>query len=297
MRIGHFDYNGRTFIGVIFADNVFDLSYVSENMEKDPLGDLTAVFTQGRFDNRLFHHLYMLGQYREEHYYPLGLVEYVPLYKPGKIICLGLNYDEHAAETDRVAPEEPIYFLKASSSVIAHQQPIQYPDDLGRIDPEAELAVIIGKTASKVAKEDAYAFIAGYTILNDVTARDLQTTDREKKYPWFRSKSIDTFCPIGPWIVTANDISPTEPLAIQLRVNNEIRQNSSTGLLIHNIPTLIETISSLITLEPGDIISTGTPGGIAPVYPGDEVEIEIEKIGILKNTVHGKKPPQEWPPG
>ena len=291
MRIGNFVDGNRTFVGAVFGDRVFDLSGVAEQIEKEALPDLGTLLAQGRFGSKVFHELFMLGQYRQEFWLPLSLVSYAPLYRPGKIICLGLNYVEHARETSKNVPQEPIYFLKASSAVIAHEQAIVAPESIGRVDPEAELAVIIGKRASSVKEEEAEGHIAGYTVLNDVTARDMQRIDMENRHPWFRSKSLDTFCPIGPWIVTANEISANEPLQVRCIVNGEIRQNSSTAYLIFKIPALISRISALMTLEPGDTISTGTPEGIAPIYPGDVVEAEVEKVGILRNHVEKKNLP------
>ncbi len=288
MKIGVFSDRDRTFIGGVFSEQVFDFSATSLQLEKEALPDLGTIFRQERFDSKLFHHLFMIGQYRQEFWLSLGFLSFVPLYRPNKIICLGFSYAEHAREFSRDIFKEPIYFVKANSAIIAHEQPIICPDGLGRIDPEAELAVIIGRRAKEVTEKEAPEYIGGYTILNDVTARDMQAKDMENKHPWFRSKSLDTFCPIGPWIVTANEILPDEPLKLRLSVNGEVRQDSSTKYLVSKIPALISTISSLMTLEPGDIISTGTPEGIAPIFPGDVVEIEVEKIGILRNRVEKK---------
>jgi 5-oxopent-3-ene-1,2,5-tricarboxylate decarboxylase / 2-hydroxyhepta-2,4-diene-1,7-dioate isomerase len=289
MKIGVFADRDRIFIGAVFNEQVFDLSAASLQVEKEALPDLGTILRQERFGSKLFHDLFMLGQYREEFWIPLGFLSFVPLYRPDKIICLGLNYSEHARETSIDLPTEPIYFVKANSAVIGHEQPIIYPDGLGRMDPEGELAVIIGRRAKEVTEKEAPEYIGGYTILNDVTARDLQAKDMQNKHPWFRSKSLDTFCPIGPWIVTANEILPDEPLKLRLSVNGEKRQDSSTKYLVFKIPALISRISALMTLEPGDVISTGTPEGIAPIYPGDVVEIEVEKIGILRNRVEQRK--------
>jgi 5-oxopent-3-ene-1,2,5-tricarboxylate decarboxylase/2-hydroxyhepta-2,4-diene-1,7-dioate isomerase len=291
MKIGVFSDRGRIFIGGVFSEQVFDFSAASLQLEKEALPDLGTIIRQERFGSKLFHDLFMLGQYRQEFWLPLGFLSFVPLYRPDKIICLGLNYSEHARETAIDVPKEPIYFVKANSTVIAHEQPIIYPDGLGRIDPEAELAVIIGRRAKEITEEVAPEYIGGYTILNDVTARDLQAKDIQNKHPWFRSKSLDTFCPIGPWIMTANEILPDESLKVRLSVNGEVRQDSSTEYLIFRIPALISRISALMTLKPGDVISTGTPEGIAPIFPGDTVEIEVEKIGILRNRVEEKKVP------
>jgi 5-oxopent-3-ene-1,2,5-tricarboxylate decarboxylase/2-hydroxyhepta-2,4-diene-1,7-dioate isomerase len=285
MKVGYFSDNGRGFVGAVFDDKVFNLSLAASRAGKPAISNLTALLAEERFDMKLFAELHQSEKECPECWHRLEGLTFLPLLRPGKIICLGLNYVEHAREGNVPVPKEPIYFEKAVSAVIAHNQPVMYPSHLGRIDPEVELAVVIGKRARAVQETEAGACIAGYTILNDVTARDLQQKDIGNHHPWYRSKSFDTFCPIGPWIVTADKIDPREALSIQLRVNGEVRQNSSTRHLVFKIPALISRISELITLEPGDVISTGTPEGIAPVYPGDVMEGEIEKIGILRNTV------------
>ncbi len=208
-----------------------------------------------------------------------------PIWKPSKIVALGLNYADHAAESGREAPEEPIIFCKASTAIIGHEDEIIINPKVGRVDPEVELAVIISKIAKDVTREEAGNFIAGYTVLNDISARDMQSADFEKVNPWFRSKSLDTFCPIGPCVVLPDEISPLDELDVELKVNGETRQKSNTRHLIFKVPVLIEYISSLMTLEPGDIISTGTPEGIAPIKPGDLVEAVVERIGTLTNHV------------
>jgi len=285
MKIGYFSINGTGFVGAVFAERVFNLSEATSRIGNLALTDLTSLFGQERFDVTLFAELYNCERDRKECWHDIKHLSFLPLLRPGKIICLGLNYAEHAREGKVPIPGEPIYFEKAVTSIIAHNQPVIYPPHLGRIDPEAELAFVIGKRARSVSEAEAGTYIAGYTILNDMTARDLQQKDIGNRHPWYRSKSLDTFCPIGPWIVTTDEINPQEPLRIQLRVNEEVRQNSSTRYLVFNVPTLLCKISELITLEPGDIISTGTPEGIAPIYPGDIMEAEIEKIGILRNPV------------
>lgn len=285
MKIGYFLNKGAGFVGAVFGERVFNLSEAASRTEKPVLSDLTSLLRQERFDSVLFAELYNREKDHEECWHNLKSLSFLPLLRPGKIICLGLNYAEHAREGNRPVPEEPIYFEKAVTSIIAHDQPVIYPPHLGRIDPEVELAFVIGKRARGVKEAEAGAYIAGYTILNDMTARDLQQKDIGNRNPWYRSKSLDTFCPVGPWIVTADEIDPQEALMIKLRVNGEVRQNSSTRYLVFNVPTLLCRISELITLEPGDIISTGTPEGIAPVYPGDVMEAEIEKIGVLRNPV------------
>jgi 5-oxopent-3-ene-1,2,5-tricarboxylate decarboxylase/2-hydroxyhepta-2,4-diene-1,7-dioate isomerase len=217
---------------------------------------------------------------------PSGKVELnPPISKPSKIIALGLNYASHAAESGREPPKEPVIFCKASSAVIGPEDKIVINPDIGRVDPEVELAVVIGKKATRVSQDEAGDFIAGYTVLNDISARDMQSADFELRNPWFRSKSIDTFCPMGPCIVLPDEISPLDELDLELKVNGETRQKSNTRQLIFKVPELIEYISGMMTLEPGDIISTGTPEGIAPIQPGDVIEATVERIGTLTNYV------------
>jgi 5-oxopent-3-ene-1,2,5-tricarboxylate decarboxylase / 2-hydroxyhepta-2,4-diene-1,7-dioate isomerase len=285
VKIGYFRYDNKSFIGAVSAGQVLDLTGAFWRGDHPFLQDLTTLVRSENFRPRLMDFLFEEAGDRSDLRHRLEDLTFLPLYRPGKIICLGLNYVGHANETGWTPPEEPIYFEKATSAMVAHGQPIVCPPGIGRVDPEGELAVIIGKGARGVAAAEAADYVAGYTILNDVTARDIQGRDHEKKMPWYRSKSVDTFCPVGPWIVTSDEIDPEEPLSIQLRVNGEVRQDSSTGNLIFSIPTLIERISQLIALDAGDIISTGTPEGIAPIHPGDIVEIEVEKIGVLTNPV------------
>ncbi|HDK35970.1 MAG TPA: FAA hydrolase family protein [Bacteroidetes bacterium] len=208
-----------------------------------------------------------------------------PLPQTGKIICLGRNYAAHAREAGYDVPEEPILFVKTKSTVIGPGEAIRIPEAVGRVDHEIELAVIIGKTAKQVSKAEAFDYVAGYTIFNDVTARAMQKQDIERKKPWYRSKNFDTFGPMGPCMVTQAEIGRPIELDLTLRVNGGVRQQANTRHMIFSIPALIETITQWITLEPGDLISTGTPEGISEIHPGDEIEAEIEKIGILKNSV------------
>ncbi len=285
MKIGYFSSSGAGFVGAVFGERVFNLSEAASRTGKLVLPDLTSLLKQERFGNTLFMGLYDQEKDHQECWSRLESLSFLPLLRPGKIICLGLNYVEHAREGNVPVPEEPVYFEKAATAIIAHNEPVICPPRLGRIDHEVELAVVIGKRAQRVKEAEAGAYIAGYTILNDVTARDLQQKDLGKRHPWYRSKSIDTFCPLGPWLVTSDEIEPKEPLTIGLRVNGEVRQDSSTQHLVFHVPALMATITELITLEPGDVISTGTPDGISPIYPGDVMEAEIEKIGVLRNPV------------
>ncbi len=208
-----------------------------------------------------------------------------PVSRPRKIVALGLNYALHAKEGNFQVPKEPIIFSKAGSSVIGPGETIRIPRGLGRMDHEVELAVVIGKKATNVRKKNAVEYIAGYTIANDVSARDLQKKDVEKKHPWFRSKSFDTFTPLGPWIVTTDELKQPNQLDIKCLVNGKLRQHANTRNMIFDIPAQIEFITKYITLEPGDVISTGTPEGIGPIKGGDTVVCRIEGIGELKNPV------------
>jgi acylpyruvate hydrolase len=216
---------------------------------------------------------------------PGEVVLKAPLMRPRKIVALGLNYGLHVKEGSLSKPSEPVLFMKAGSSVIDPGAPIRIPRGLGRMDHEVELAVVIGKTASGVKRTKAMEHVAGYTICNDVTARALQTEDINRRYPWFRTKSFDTFTPLGPWIVTADAIRQPVRLDIECRVNGKVRQRSNTRHMLFDIPSIIAYVSRYITLEPGDVISTGTPEGIGRIEDGDTVTCRIEGIGELKNPV------------
>jgi 2-keto-4-pentenoate hydratase/2-oxohepta-3-ene-1,7-dioic acid hydratase in catechol pathway len=211
-----------------------------------------------------------------------------PVIAPGKILAAGLNYAAHAAEQNKKPPESPLIFSKNVTALVGHGDSIRLPRISDQVDYEAELAFVIGKRARSVSADRALDYVAGYTIMNDVTARDLQSSE----WQWARAKGLDTFGPCGPWLVTRDEISDPHSLGIELRVNGEIRQRSNTDDLIFKIPDLIEFISQDLTLMPGDIISTGTPSGVGiyhqpPVFlkAGDEIEIRIEKIGALRNAV------------
>jgi 2-keto-4-pentenoate hydratase/2-oxohepta-3-ene-1,7-dioic acid hydratase in catechol pathway len=209
----------------------------------------------------------------------------VPIERPQKIICIGRNYREHAKELGNAAPGEPVFFGKAPSSLLAHEQAVRLPSGFGAIHYEIELGVLIGKTASNIAAESALEFIAGYTILNDVTARELQKKDIAAGLPWFRAKSFDTFCPIGPCLVPRESIADPQNLGIELRVNGKIRQKASTADMIFPVSELVSHVSRFCTLYPGDIIATGTPAGVGPLQSGDMMEGEIEGLGVLRNPV------------
>jgi 2-keto-4-pentenoate hydratase/2-oxohepta-3-ene-1,7-dioic acid hydratase in catechol pathway len=215
---------------------------------------------------------------------PGARVVLLPPAQPTKIVCVGLNYRDHIAESATVvpggleAPAEPLLFLKPPSAVVATGEPIRYPRGVERLDPEAELGVVIGRRACAVPAVSALDFVAGYTCFNDVSARNYQRTDGQ----WARAKGFDTFAPLGPWIAVG--LAPGT-LEVRCRVNGEERQRACTADLIHPVPALVSFISHIMTLEPGDVIATGTPAGVAPVRPGDVVEIEVSGIGVLVNRV------------
>ena len=198
---------------------------------------------------------------------------------PTKVVCVGKNYVDHAAEMDSEVPDRPIIFLKPATSVVGPAAPIVLPPDSEEVHHEGELAVVIGKLARNVPAEDASSVILGYTVANDVTARDLQRSDGQ----WTRSKGYDTFCPLGPAIATEFD--PLEGMRITTSVNGDVRQEGSTADLVFGVAELVEFVTRVMTLLPGDVILTGTPSGVGPIESGDRVDVEIEGIGVLSNPV------------
>jgi 2-keto-4-pentenoate hydratase/2-oxohepta-3-ene-1,7-dioic acid hydratase in catechol pathway len=217
---------------------------------------------------------------------------FAPVPRPGKLICIGLNYRDHAAESNMPIPERPVVFSKFSTAVIAPGEPVVLPATSQQVDYEAELAVVIGRRAKSVSAARAYDYVLGYTAFNDVSARDFQFADGQ----WQRGKSCDTFAPMGQTIVTADVITDPHKLSIKLILNGKTMQDSNTDQLIFSVPELIEFLSRTITLEPGDVIATGTPSGVGfarkpPVFlqPGDEMVVDIEGIGNLGNPVVAAK--------
>lgn len=211
---------------------------------------------------------------------PLSSVELLAPVVPSKIVCIGRNYREHAAELGNEVPKEPLLFLKAPSAVIAPGDPIRIPPQSQRVDFEGELAIVIGKRATRIgADEDVKTHIRGYTIVNDVTARDLQKSDGQ----WSRAKGFDTFCPMGPLVT--DEIDPGAGITVETRLNGEVKQHGTTRGFIFDIATLLRHITAAITLLPGDVIPTGTPAGVGPMRPGDVVEVTVEGIGTLANPL------------
>lgn len=252
MRLCRFNLNGTTVFGRIEGDDVVILR-----------GNTPAAALENVTDGSVL---------------PLESIRLLSPVSPGKIIGVGRNYADHAKELGNELPSEPLIFLKPPSAVIACDNDIEMPPVSERVDFEGELAVIIGRRAKRIEAHEWRDYVLGYTCANDVTARDLQKKDVQ----FTRGKGFDTFCPLGPWIRT--DLDPSS-LQVTTRVNRQVRQNGNTSSMIFDIPHLLEWITGVMTLEPGDAILTGTPEGVGPLSPGDVVEVEIEGIGTLVNRV------------
>jgi 2-keto-4-pentenoate hydratase/2-oxohepta-3-ene-1,7-dioic acid hydratase in catechol pathway len=216
---------------------------------------------------------------RTEKSLPLAGVRLLAPVAPSKIVCVGRNYREHAAELGNPMPEEPLLFMKAPSALVAGGDFIELPAASRRVEHEGELGVVIGRRARRLsASDDPLSYVLGYTCVNDVTARDLQRKDVQ----FTRAKSFDTFCPVGPHLV--GGIDPLD-LRVRTRVNGETRQSGRTSQMAFPVPDLVRYISHCMTLEPGDLIATGTPAGVGPLAAGDTVEVEVEGVGVLSNLV------------
>jgi 2-keto-4-pentenoate hydratase/2-oxohepta-3-ene-1,7-dioic acid hydratase in catechol pathway len=220
----------------------------------------------------------LFGEYRRlDPKLGLNSVHILPPVEPSKIVCMGKNYADHAKELGGSVPDSPLIFLKPPSSIIGNGGVIILPPQSTQVEHEAELVIVIGKPGRWISIEDSWKHVFGYTIGNDVTARDLQKKDGQVT----RAKGFDTFCSIGPWIETEMDVTDT---LITCKVNGELRQMASTREMVFNIPQIIAYVSSIMTLQPGDLIFTGTPARIGPIEDGDEIDVEIEGIGHLRNS-------------
>ena len=252
----------------IFIGMVHDSRLVMHRIRfRDPAGSVRSGILDGdeiRFANKT---------------YGLADVEVLPPTDPSKIICVGLNYSDHAEETDSEIPDRPLLFVKTPNTVSSHGTTVDLPDGKDRIDYEGELGVIIETQCRNVSQEQADDVIAGYTCVNDLSNRDDQRVEQN----WIRGKSFDNAAPMGPVLATPDEVP--DDASITLRVNGEVQQNSTINNLIFSIPKLIEEITSLITLEAGDIIATGTPAGVGHLEDGDAVEVEIEGVGTLSHEV------------
>ncbi|HUN62961.1 MAG TPA: fumarylacetoacetate hydrolase family protein [Candidatus Sulfotelmatobacter sp.] len=291
MRLVRFDANdGVTRVGALRNDGVVDLraAAVALGISDEQFTDIAAFLAAG--ESALASAQKILAQSPQPASKALSQFTLLaPIPRPGKIIAVGLNYRDHSLEAGAKAlPATPILFAKFPTSICGPNDPIVIPHANPQVDYEAELAVVIGRKGKAIRAADAFHYVFGYMPLNDVSARTWQFGDKQ----WVRGKSCDTFCPIGPHLTTRDEIPDPHSLAICARVNGATLQDSHTSKMIFRVPELIEFISESITLEPGDIIATGTPEGVGifrtpPVLlkPGDVVEVEIEKLGILRNPV------------
>jgi 2-keto-4-pentenoate hydratase/2-oxohepta-3-ene-1,7-dioic acid hydratase in catechol pathway len=280
MRLATFTHQGRTRIGVIAADSVADLSTVAPDLPQE----MTVLLAAG---GPAFARVRAVEHSAPK--IPLAEVHLnAPVLRPPKFLAIGLNYSDHAAESGQAAPDVPLFFNKQSTCVTGPYDPVHLPRVSPLLDYEGELGIVIGRRCRHVPKEHAHEVIAGYVVVNDVTVRDWQL----RTPTWTMGKSFDTHGPLGPWIVTADEIGDPHALAIRTWVNGELRQSSNTRHLIFDCFAQIEFLSTAFTLEPGDIVSTGTPAGVgAAMQPprfltaGDTVRVEIEGIGHIENRV------------
>ncbi len=217
---------------------------------------------------------------------PLDQVRFLPPVHPSKIVCVGRNYAEHAKELGNEVPAEPLLFLKPPSSLNGHRAPVIRPRGVETLSYEGELALVIGRRARGISESEAWSCVAGFTVLNDITARDWQKKDGQ----WTRAKGTDTFCPVGPCWVPREQVR-FEDLRIVTRVNGEVRQDAPVTDMIFSVPRLIAYITSFMTLEPGDLIATGTPPGVGVLQPGDVVTVEIADVGLLENRIEAETEP------
>jgi 2-keto-4-pentenoate hydratase/2-oxohepta-3-ene-1,7-dioic acid hydratase in catechol pathway len=290
--------NAMPRLGALLSDEVHVLDFAAVIESSDPAPPLLAWYDlDGTYLPQALRFVRDLGDDVIGGANPLASGAIVPLAdirllapvpRPGKLICIGLNYRDHAAESKAEVPSSPVTFSKYATAVTHPASPVVVPAATDKADYEAELAVVIGRRAKHVPRDRAYDYVLGYTNLNDVSARDLQFADKQ----WQRGKSCDTFAPMGPAIVTTDELHDPHALRIRLRLNGETMQDSSTSQLIFGVDHLISFLTETVTLEPGDVIATGTPAGVGfarkpPVYlkPGDIMEVEIEGLGILSNPV------------
>jgi 2-keto-4-pentenoate hydratase/2-oxohepta-3-ene-1,7-dioic acid hydratase in catechol pathway len=216
--------------------------------------------------------------FAEDH--DLSAVRLLPPVLPSKIVCVGRNYVDHAKELGNDVPTEPLIFLKPPSSLITEGDSIVYPPQSSRVDFEGEIGIVIGKQGRNIPADKAMDYIFGFTCVNDVTARDLQKKDGQ----WTRGKGFDTFCSVGPWMVSKDEFDLDKTI-LRTRLNGEVKQEGTASQMIFDLGAILAFVSSFLTLEPGDLIATGTPAGVGPMQPGDQVSIEIEGLGTLTNTV------------
>ncbi|MGC9100807.1 MAG: fumarylacetoacetate hydrolase family protein [Caldisericum sp.] len=292
MRLFVFEKDGFLNVGIEENGNKIDIGKLGEAMEHigereapyvdsvssaiENSEDINKMITWGK--KTFKDQFYELFKVNVKKYYP-------PIDKSAMVVCLGKNYVEHAKETGGDIPQEPILFGKFATLSITDGDIIMYPKWATRIDPEPELAVVIGKECKDIKPKEAFDCVFGYTIVNDITERDIEFKDMKKGLPWFRSKNFETSLSIGPYIVTKDEIKDPHNLEIELYINGVLKQKGNTKDMIFKIDETIAYISKYFTLNPGDVISTGTVPGILPIQKGDEVIVKIEKVGTLRNKV------------
>ena len=292
MKLVTYQAAGGPSTGVLCGETTVDLPVASQG---ELPGRMVALLgcedSMGRVGRLLLQAKDQPGSLPPECFVPLeGARLLAPVLRPGKVSCLGLNYSEHAAEGGARPPAEPIIFGKASSSVIGPGAPIVVPAASEKVDYEVELGVVIGRRAKLVSATAALDYVAGYTVLNDVSGRDYQHEKPGKQ--WYLGKSFDTFCPLGPWLVTADEIPDPQRLSLECKVNGEVMQSSSTAHMVFSVAVIIEYLSRVFTLEVGDVIGTGTPAGVGEsrtpprfLRPGDVVQCAVGGVGTLENPV------------
>ena len=294
MKIVSLQVGSEHRIGIELEVGIFDYSAAFQAYEREVTGrewrmirDIETLLRFARFDNHSFDAVlqWVTLEGRFESFLVSRPRLAAPIRQPGKIIAMARNYVEHARETGAEPPTEPIFFVKSASTIIGPGHSIEIPAGVGRVDPEVELAVIIGESVRNCPRDKALQAIAGYTIINDVTARDMQKTAKKAGQPWYLSKNLETFCPMGPCVLLADESIDPDLLDIYLYVNGELRQHENTAAMIFDVATIISRVSCYMRLEPGDIIATGTPAGIGPIFPGDLVKCHIPEIGELVNPV------------
>lgn len=275
--------------GIINFSHAWEVYCAIENRKDSCISEsILDMIKNGIFSGYLFEDLYgFLCKHKilEKFIEKRDIKFEVPVINPTKILAVARNYHAHAKELGNQPVEEPIIFSKTINTMLPHQEDIIYPKQLTRVDHEIELGVFIGKKIKYVNLEEAIDSVAGYTIVNDITARDLQKVDLSNEWPWLRSKNFDTFLPVGPYIVPKEFVKEPEKLELILSINGEEKQRGNTSCMINSVPKLISYISKYMTLFPGDIICTGTPEGVSPLKDGDIIEATIEGIGTLVNSV------------
>lgn len=258
-----------------------------EGVDTAPLRSVADLVARGQFNRSFYRRVLEFVQRngRLADYELAALPPFELPWRPGKVVCIGRNYRAHVKELGHDLPSEPMFFGKVASACIPSGASIIVKDWYGRVDHEGEIGVYIGKRAKDIDAAEAQEYIAGYTLVNDVTAREMQKADAAKGNPWFRAKNLDTFCPMGPTVVMAEVLGWPLHTPVELRVNGEVRQQGNTESFIFTLPELLAAVSRFITLEPGDLLATGTPEGVSPLKPGDVVEVLHPEIGVLRNPV------------